>query len=718
MAAASDASSAGLNALTLSDNAATRVMSALVRIRTEWLRTAPGEERATVTEALKTQLIAERQDLEGVWLNSGGTLEQLTTGRVQARLGLPRDGLKTDVEVALQTMMNAVHEMIVLHEQFDLIPKGDQSATASVPGSPRDRMQRVLGVLHLCRRMIMIQDAAEQMSINPTAVRDGLSDQLRLELSFPKATEMTDFQNFLWFLLSQLRDRGYRRLGNSCFEAVFTPEGNNTRAWKNVCTIGEFIARVTQKETAFDQWCFMTKNPRNAGNAEEYLMRHTDRDFMPLNANRYIKSFRNGIYFILKDKFYRYEDPALAEEGHFDSDKYFDLMFDETDISVPVKLNDGTFLRDEAGEIVHRNNHFLIPTPTLDIILDTQQFTHSVKAWAYAFIGRMLYEIGMLDNWQVMPVWKGVTQCGKSLLGSLIAAFFQPEDVRILSSNMEKVFGLSALRKCKIWLCMEMQSTWNLPQSELNSMVTGEAVNVPIKNHDAVTMEWKSPGAMFGNTDPRWLEGGSIARRLAIFSMRYRVRDPAPEMKDKLLKELGAIMRKCNGIYQVSAEMYQTHDVWKVLPQPFIAEQKRLRKNVSPLLTFLDESGLKFGPGLWMSNNDFKELFHKYCDRESVSKRVPQDLQALVFNEFGLERVNCDVPLPDPSNPRVPVRDDSHPSGWRSVTGSWVKGLCKPEDQLFQEACMAAASDPGPGDTSGPAAPPAGDGSGDATMMV
>jgi hypothetical protein len=90
-----------------------------------------------------------------------------------------------------------------------------------------------------------------------------------------------------------------------------------------------------------------------------------------------------------------------------------------------------------------------IPTPYFDSILKYQKFEDEVCNWAYVMGGRLCFDVGELDGWQVIPFFKGIARSGKStLITKVFKKFYENEDVGTLSNNIEKKFGLSAIKDC------------------------------------------------------------------------------------------------------------------------------------------------------------------------------------------------------------------------------------------------------------------------------
>ena len=63
----------------------------------------------------------------------------------------------------------------------------------------------------------------------------------------------------------------------------------------------------------------------------------------------------------------------------------------------------------------------------------------------YALLGRLLYEVGQRDNWQVLLFVKGMAGSGKSTIAKLIRNCYPSHLVGTLGSKMEETFGLSAI---------------------------------------------------------------------------------------------------------------------------------------------------------------------------------------------------------------------------------------------------------------------------------
>ena len=116
-----------------------------------------------------------------------------------------------------------------------------------------------------------------------------------------------------------------------------------------------------------------------------------------------------------------------------------------------------TFTPGDAMSFRTARHHIPLPylgiyeTPMLDRVLDFQ-FTKDVAEVLVALlIGCVLFKVGELDGWHVMPYLVGAGGTGKGLLLSVAQAFFSPSAIAILSpSKREEVFGMANLMKGEI----------------------------------------------------------------------------------------------------------------------------------------------------------------------------------------------------------------------------------------------------------------------------
>jgi phage/plasmid-associated DNA primase len=192
--------------------------------------------------------------------------------------------------------------------------------------------------------------------------------------------------------------------------------------------------------------------------------------------------------------------------------------------------------------------------------------------------GRLCFDVGELDGWQVIPFFKGIARSGKStLITKVFKKFYENEEVGTLSNNIEKKFGLSAIKDAFMFIAPEVKGDLALEQAEFQSMVSGEDVSVAVKNKTAVSIEWNVPGVLGGNEVPNWKDNsGSVLRRILPWNFSKQVRDADPQLDEKLNRELPIILLKCVKAYLDYSNKYRDKDIWNVVPEYFKKIQKQV----------------------------------------------------------------------------------------------------------------------------------------------
>ena len=122
-----------------------------------------------------------------------------------------------------------------------------------------------------------------------------------------------------------------------------------------------------------------------------------------------------------------------------------------------------------------------ICTPNIQRILDSQEFAPEVCRWFYASMGRMIFDVGSMDNLQYFPFCKGVAGSGKSTLLRLFSLLFECVDVGNLMSEGQRTFSTEHLIDKYVFFCLDVDEKMNFSLTAWNSMVSGEPVAVARK---------------------------------------------------------------------------------------------------------------------------------------------------------------------------------------------------------------------------------------------
>jgi hypothetical protein len=441
--------------------------------------------------------------------------------------------------------------------------------------------------------------------------------------------DLAPFQKLLLSLLNETYKQKYRKYKDQCCRQIITVEGYHTKAWKQVMTIEEFVYSFVQKETEYNIWKHLTARGSNAGESIRFLQNSKDIQFPEIKKNRHVWSYNNGL-FVGKEwctkkgqyicRFYPYDshefqclDPTIA------SSKYFDKNFNPYN---------------------HIENWWDIPTPHFQNILDYQQFDTEVSKWMYVMGGKLCYDVCEIDKWQIIPFLKGIAKSGKStIITKVFKKFYETEDVRTLSNNVERKFGLSSIHDGFMFIAPEVKGDLCLEQAEFQSLVSGEDISLACKYKKAQSIEWKAPGILAGNEVPNWKDNsGSVLRRILPWNFGKQVMEADPYLDEKLDKELPAIHLKCIKAYLEYAQKYSEQDIWNVVPKYFKTIQTQVAMVTNSLQNFLASEKLRYGPDLFCPQKNFIALFNQHCMENNLGKiKFNQDMYAGPFSSKGME---------------------------------------------------------------------------------
>ena len=439
------------------------------------------------------------------------------------------------------------------------------------------------------------------------------ADNTLFRCSTMNLEDMSPFQELLLSMLNSTYIKNIRKYKGHCCKQIVTADGYHTRAWKQHMTIEEFVYNNAQKETRFEVWKNLTSKGNTARDVIRFLTESRDIQFPEIKKNRNVWSFNNGL-FVGKEwspklgrytsRFYPYDsnefrclDPTIV------SAKYFDKNFQHFD---------------------HIEDWWDIPTPHFQSIMDYQKFDKDVSAWMYVMGGKCCYDVGDIDGWQIIPFLKGIAQSGKStIITKVFKKFYEAEDVRTLSNNVERKFGLSSIYDGFMFIAPEVKGDLCLEQAEFQSLVSGEDISIACKYEKAKSVEWKTPGILGGNEVPNWKDNsGSIIRRMLSWNFAKRVVEADPHLDDKLDKELPAILLKCIRAYLDYAQRFSDQAIWNIVPDYFKTIQTQVAMATNSLQNFLAcEERIKYGDDLFCPQTLFVTAFNTHCLENNLGKQ-------------------------------------------------------------------------------------------------
>ena len=440
---------------------------------------------------------------------------------------------------------------------------------------------------------------------------------LRFRWMGSEQDKLNSVQQLLLYLLDVAHERGYRKFDGNVYEPIVV-NGYNTHAWRSVCDIQEFVHLNTRKEVAWDQWTWLTSGGGTLKTVVDHLSQAGDFQFPFLRKDRGTFSFRNGVYLAPEDRFVKYgRDPPLPST--LVSAKYFDLDFPEDYLDSPWQD---------------------IPTPFLTSVGAYQGWEEDVQRWLLVMAGRMLYNVGDRDGWQVLPYLHGAAGSGKSLLTlSVIKQFYDANDVGTLSNNCERKWVLGSLADKFIFVAPECRNDMQLEQSEFQSMVSGESLSIARKFKTAQGVEnWLAPGWMAGNEVVSWVDAsGSVQRRIVVFDFPKAVQHGDMLLNKKLATEMPFILMKANRAYLEASAEWGSRNLWELLPEYFKRQQQQLAADVNGVEAFLVSGELDFQPDLYVPLDVLKKALKAFEQVNNYkSQKYTRDAFQQPFERRGL----------------------------------------------------------------------------------
>jgi hypothetical protein len=472
-----------------------------------------------------------------------------------------------------------------------------------------------------------------------TEVKDDLG---QLRWMQPNIETNSPFQNLLLYLLDSIYLSGLQRYSDNLYEKIYY-KNHFTHAWKEKMSIKKFIYEKTEFCQDYRQWHNLTSNAGNIKNASEFLENCKDPRINDLKKDRHVFAFRNGIYNCkekVNDDLYR--------------DHFYEYGADITK-SLNIDVVASKFFNCDFNNFDEIDDWYDIPTPHFQSILEYQDFEELVCRWVYVFIGRLFFDLGELDNWQVAMFLEGVAGSGKSTITKIVKKFYETCDVGVLSNNIEKTFGLSSLKDKLLFLAPEIKGDLRLEQSEFQLLIEGGDMQLPVKHRESHYVEWKIPGLFAGNEPPNYTDNsGSISRRLVVAKFHKKVYNKDPDLDYKLNKELPAIIKKAACAYLAAVNKYHGQDFWSSLPEYFRQTQRDMAQNTHALEHFLSSGKVIIGEDIYCREKNFVQAFNDHCKECHLERhKFTTDYYLGVFGNYNIN-VKKNLRLKYPNTPNAP----------------------------------------------------------------
>eukprot|EP00798_Chlamydomonas_sp_ICE-L_P015064 gene15064-biopygen24116 len=379
-------------------------------------------------------------------------------------------------------------------------------------------------------------------------------------------------------------------------------------AYRALCDYEEYVNKSLKHNP--ETYKMLRMHPSRGKSCVEYMRFLTEEESMPqYTVDKDLLSFSNGVLRLSDMRFVPYDGDTSSVMGKV------------------------------ARHHVDCDYTASTDTPIIDKILETN-FDGEVASMFYAMVGRLFFEVGKHDDWQVMPYMIGVGGTGKSVLLNTITSCFAEDAVGNLSSKREEVFGSANIFDKEVVVGCDMPAEMSscIPQVSFQSMTSGDRLEIPRKKEKAVFIKWTTPIIIASNYTPDYKDtGDNIGRR--IVSFRFDVAVPKAErdygLKAKIM-ETGEI---ANFIHRALVEYDALRkrirgDFWTAVPPIMIDWQSRLAVATNKLHEFLsmDNEDRRYNiehiEGATTPLNKFKTAY-------SSVMRCMFEKDAGVFQHFG-----------------------------------------------------------------------------------
>jgi hypothetical protein len=265
----------------------------------------------------------------------------------------------------------------------------------------------------------------------------------------------------------------------------------------------------------------------------------------------------------------------------------------------------------------------------IDHIYKCQDFTFDDVFFCYAGKGRMLFELGELEQHQFTLFFEGVGGCGKSTIMRAVQSLFPPHRRGILSANVETLFGMSKVlndgRSLAIF-CNEVSDELKVNQEEWQTSCSGEEGSYARKNKDPLVIVCKAHHFWVGNSFPTHFKNlsGQVSRRLMGVLMPHPVSPRDGGILSLIAEKVSQLQRKMVLAYFEFVKQTKKIDPLSVpakLPPAFKAYYESGKRRTDPVLDFLSEGNyVRVVEEGEMLLSDFRELYSKYRMKYCLSK--------------------------------------------------------------------------------------------------
>ncbi len=453
-------------------------------------------------------------------------------------------------------------------------------------------------------------------------------------------------QKFIEFLYKNAAQRGYRKYGGSLYEPIYTKVGNHyTHAYKESITIEEFVRLRCHRDLMPEYYSYITQARRNTKqqikDISETLELLIDPQLPDLKRDRHKFAFKNGI--LVTKVMYgtgkrRKDDTPVQRVRH-----QFFLYGSEEITHVDQTLVAAKYFDMTFNSYPDEDDWWTIPSAALEHTIKYQyedrEDYEEISRFMYMNIGRLLFSLGDLDNWQYMVHIIGVAGTGKSLVVDMTKQFYESPNRVEIDNSIEKQFGLGGLlvdmtgkqRELYITTSSEIASNCQLDKAMMLKMIAGDELALAVKFRvTSITTRWPTHWISVENEFPAtWKDtAGQTTRRMLIFEYLKSVFSQKTDLKEQVAAEIPNIILKSIRAYHHYVNKYgncsdRPRGLTDFEPKYFKETREALANVTNHMRAFVVESGrLTISPRLVLSEDDFITEYRDYCRTRGIHSHI------------------------------------------------------------------------------------------------
>ena len=428
-----------------------------------------------------------------------------------------------------------------------------------------------------------------------------------------EAPEKKPHQLLADYLLNSAAEKGLRRQGGDLYRMVKLADGTCTHFYEFWQDLEKFVWQQAASHVDPSMAMHLTSSQRTPAHMIDILKNVDDPRLPELETKRTLFAYRNGVYDAAADTFYAHSHvngalgskvkPIADLANSFACANYFKSNFVLAALYQPPED---------------------IPTAHFDSVLLTQDFDKYTIGWYYCLLGRMLYDVGECDDWQVCLYLTGVAGSGKSTLFRVFSEVYTAKDVGYLGDNVSAGFGVEHLLDKLIVLCLDISSGFTLQATRLNSFVSGETMVIDRKYKSAREVMWTSQIAFASNElPPIASNAGSGVRRFLCFRFAKTVKNTDTGLIDKMRKELPMFVVKANRLYLQKLDQFGNVGLWDspdTLPKMCHDLRAEYQRISEPIAEFLASEHVVFGAQLEVEYKDLGRAYRVFYNSTGLPR--------------------------------------------------------------------------------------------------